>query len=65
MDPVTHKRYLDYRERHEYFGRTKPMLPFTEFALADAEQRTLGMKTARDDQEEQRFAELSKILFRD
>lgn len=67
MDPVVHKRYLDYRERFSYFGRRGAvMLSMEDFASADAEHRALTAKgDARDDEEEVRFDELSKILFRD
>ncbi len=66
MDPIVHKRFLDYRETHIYFGRKQPMLNQGEFVAADTEQRMLAAKgEARDDEEEARFAELSKMLFRD
>jgi len=67
MDRETHKRFLDYRERFVYFGdKTKPQLGRDEFADADAEQRALEAKgEARDDEEEARFVELSKLLLRD
>ena len=69
MDPSTHKRFLEYRERYVYFGAEtrRPMLTGDEFAAADAEQRTLATlrEEGRDDEEEARFVELSKLLFRD
>lgn len=67
MDPTTHKRYLEYRERHVYFGATKPQLGRDAFLAADAEQRALEAKgeDGRTDEEEQRFVELCKVLFRD
>ena len=67
LDPDTHKRYLDYRERHEYFGATTPILTRDQFLPADAEHRALDAKgeDGRDDEEEVRFEELSKLLFRD
>ena len=66
MDQATHARYLDYRERHGYFGKLKPILGKAEFEAADREQRELEAKgEARDDEEEARFAELSALLFRD
>ena len=66
MDPIVHKRFLDYRETHVYFGGKTPMLNAAEFQEADAEQRLLDAKgDARDDEEEARFALLSKLLFRD
>jgi hypothetical protein len=68
MDPQVHKRFLDYRERYEYFakGVKAPLLDANQFTAADAEQRALEAKgDARDDEEEARFEELSKLLFRD
>ncbi len=67
-DPNVHKRFLDYRERYTYFAKEThaPVLPYEQFAAADAEQRALEAKgDARDDEEEARFAELSQLLFRD
>jgi len=67
MDAETHKRFLDYRERHTYFGKSVPLLSMAEFETADREQRALAAKgeEARDDEEEARFSELSRVLFRD
>jgi hypothetical protein len=66
MDPLTHKRYLDYRERHAYFGQKKTMLTAKQFASADAEVRELEAKgDARDDEEEARFLDLLAVLLRD
>ena len=66
MDPLVHKRYLDYRERHAYFGKSKAMLTMAEFEAADAEARALDAKgKSRDDEEEARFAELLTVLLRD
>jgi hypothetical protein len=66
VDRDTHQRYLDYRDRHAYFGSTKPVLSRDDFVRADNEQRVLEAKgEARDDEEEARYAELSKLLFRD
>ncbi len=68
MDPGQHKRFLDYRDRHAYFGKEtrRPPLSMEEFASADAEQRALEAKgDARDDDEEARFVELCKLLLRD
>jgi hypothetical protein len=66
MDPLVHKRYLDYRESFSYFGRNKVMMSMADFALADAEYRTLASKgEARDDEEEARFSELATLLLRD
>jgi hypothetical protein len=66
VDRETHARYLDYRERHAYFGKTKAILSAAEFEAADREQRVLeGKGESRDDEEEARYAELSALLFRD
>ena len=67
MDPVVHKRFLDYLERARYFAKPGARrLSQEEFTAADAEQRALDAKgEGRDDEEEVRFAELSKSLFRD
>ena len=66
MDPITHKRFLEYRERYVYFGSGKQQLDASAFATADVEQRALDAKgDARTDEEEARFVELSEILFRD
>ncbi len=66
MDPTTHKRFLDYRDRYVYFGAGKKKLTPDEFAEADREQRDLDAKgDARTDEEEARFVELCALLFRD
>ena len=66
MDPITHKRFLEYRERYVYFGSGKRQLDAGEFVGADVEQRALDAKgDARTDEEEARFVELSAVLFRD
>lgn len=67
MDPATHKRFLDYRERHKYFGKRLQLLSMAEFEPLDKEHRTLFAKgeESRDDEEEQRFQELSRLLLRD
>ncbi|MEO8798148.1 MAG: hypothetical protein ABI551_09705 [Polyangiaceae bacterium] len=66
MDRATHQRFLEYRERHEYFGGSQPILSNTEFVAADAEHDELEAKgEARDDEEEVRFADLAALLFRD
>jgi hypothetical protein len=66
-DPAVHKRYLDYRDRHEYFGKLLKLLTMAEFVPLDAEQRELEAKgeDGRDDEEEARFEEVSRVLFRD
>ena len=66
MDRDTHQRFLDYRERHAYFGAKNPLLGRDDFVKADAELNALEAKgDARDDEEEARFVELAKLLFRD
>ena len=67
MNPETHKRYLEYRERHEYFGSTVPVLGRDPFLAADEEHAALEAKgeDGRDDEEESRWVELAKLLFRD
>ena len=66
MDPTTHKRYLDYRDRHGYFGARLRLLTAAEFAEADREHRVLEAKgDARDDEEQARYDELSRLLLRD
>lgn len=69
LDPETHKRYLDYRERYGYFVKQGQgaMLGPVEFAAADKEQRALDAigEGQRDDEEEARYEELSRILLRD
>ena len=66
MEPTAHKRYLDYLERHRYFGEAKAVLTREQFVEADDEQRALDAKgDRRDDEEEARYEELSKLLFRD
>jgi len=65
---MVHRRFLEYRERYAYFakGAQTTALPYEQFAAADAEQAQLESKgDARDDEEEARFAELSRLLFRD
>lgn len=67
MDRETHARYLDYREKHGYFGGKKPMLAMPEFETADKELNELEAKgeEKRDDEEEARFNELATLLHRD
>jgi hypothetical protein len=66
-DPAVHKRYLEYRDRHEYFGKLVKQLTMAEFIPLDAEHLALDAKgeDARDDEEAARFEELGAILFRD
>jgi hypothetical protein len=71
MDPAVHKRFLDYRERYQYFEhdcRSKGIakLDMHAFEAADAEHRALAAKRdARTDEEEARFEELAAQLLRD
>jgi len=67
MEPATHKRFLDYRERHQYFGTRLKLLSMAEFEPLDKEYRELDAKgeNGRDDEEEARYAELSHVLLRD
>jgi hypothetical protein len=65
MDRALHKRYLDYRDTFEYFGRKMTRLTAEEFAKAEDELRALDAKGAkRDADEEARWKELERILFR-
>ncbi|MBV9947877.1 MAG: hypothetical protein JOZ69_13570 [Myxococcales bacterium] len=67
MDPASHRRFLEYRERHRYFGAegTSPV-PYERFVPLDAEHRALeDLGEDRDDEQEVRFAELARLLFRD
>jgi hypothetical protein len=70
MDPKTHRRYLDYRERYEYFVRGEPkpaMLAQAEFVALEVELRALEAKgeAGRDDEDEARLLEVVAILLRD
>ncbi len=66
MDRRIHKRFLDYRERHGYFGWKKPLLSAVDFVRLDAEAELLGAKgEERDDEEEERFQALLHVLLRD
>jgi len=62
-----HQRYLDYRDRHGYFGAGKKQLTMAEFTPLDAECEALEAKgeDGRDDEEEARFVELCRVLYRD
>lgn len=67
MDRDVHARFLRYREAFAYFalaGQTQ--LDGPGFETADAEQLALEKKArGRTDEEEQRFIDLSVMLFRD
>jgi hypothetical protein len=66
-DPAVHKRYLEYRDKHVYFGKSTRQLTMPEFAALEVEIAVLEAKgeNARDDEEEERWEELAKLLFRD
>lgn len=65
-DPATHKRYLEYRDRHAYFGKSERLLSMAEYGPAETELAALEAKgESRDDEEEARFAVLARVLFRD
>jgi hypothetical protein len=66
MDRRVHKRYLDYRERHGYFGWKKPLLNAADYVRLDAEAEVLEAKgESRDDEEEERYAAILHVLLRD
>jgi hypothetical protein len=66
MDRRVHKRYLDYRERHVYFGWRKPLLNAADYVRLDAEADALAAKgEERDDEEEERYAALQLVLLLD
>jgi hypothetical protein len=66
-DRQAHKRYLEYRDRHAYFGKTERLLSFAEYVPLEAELAVLEAKgeDGRDDEEEARFAVVARVLFRD
>ncbi len=66
-DANVHKRFLDYRERHVYFGRAIRILDYEEYAKLEEEHRVLEQmgEDARDDEEEARFRALCIVLFKD
>jgi hypothetical protein len=70
MDPKTHRRYLEYREKYVYFvrGENKPAVHSqTEFMALEAELKLLEAKgeEGRDDEEAARFEELLRELLLD
>jgi hypothetical protein len=67
MDRDVHTRYLRYREAFTYFALAgQAQLDGPAFEAADAEQNALEAKgDARTDEEEERFVDLSVLLFRD
>jgi hypothetical protein len=66
-DPAVHKRYLEYRDKHVYFGKLTKQLTMPEFAALEVEFLVLESKTedARDDEEGERWEELARLLFKD
>ncbi len=68
MNARAHKRLLEYRERFTYFAKetSAPLMSQDQFVAADAERDALQAKSSlRDDEEEARFEELTKLLFLD
>jgi hypothetical protein len=69
IDPKTHRRFLDYRERHAYFGRDDLKKPLTmqEFAAFDAEYAALVARPRAElgQAGSERLAELMRVLLRD
>ncbi len=66
MEKDVHKRYLEYRDLHVYFGGKKPLLSAADFTAADAEYGVLRDKgEGREDEEEARLKELATLLHRD
>jgi len=66
-DPAVHKRYLEYRDKHGYFGKRTPQLTMAEFEALEAEFTVLEVKgeDARDDEEQERWEIVANLLFRD
>ena len=67
IDRQAHKRYLEYRDRHSYFGKVERLLTLAEYIPLEIELSALELKGEdhRDDEEEARFAIVARILFRD
>ena len=66
-DPAVHKRYLEYRDKHVYFGKLTKQLTMAEFTALEVEFVVLEAKgeDARDDEEAERWEELARLLFKD
>jgi hypothetical protein len=65
MERRVHKRYLDYRDCHVYFGRKKPPLSAADFVRMDAELGELEKRRGElDDEEAARFGALMTLLHR-
>jgi hypothetical protein len=66
MDRRVHQRYLDYRDRHVYFGWRKPLLGAEDYVRLDAELEALTAQgEERDDEDEERYAALMHVLLMD
>jgi hypothetical protein len=70
MNRALHKRYVDYREKHVYFGhpfgKNTPVLGPEDFARAEAELDALKAKAkARTAGDEDRLLELMTLLLLD
>ncbi len=48
MDPRAHRRFLEYVEKHQYFGGGRQRLSRAEWEAYDAELAPLRDKEARD-----------------
>ena len=66
-DPAVHKRYLEYRDKHGYFGKDTAQLTMAQFETLEGEFLLLEAKGehARDDEEHERWEDLARLLFRD
>ncbi len=66
-DPAVHKRYLEYRDKHVYFGKSTKQLAMAEFEALEVEFAALEAKgeDGRDDEEAERWEECARLLFRD
>ncbi len=66
MNTRDHSDYLDYRDRHVYFGQNKPPMTFEAFAPLELEWRELeSLGDARSAEQELRYVELSQALHHD
>jgi len=67
VDRALHARYLHYRELFAYFGqKAATIMSAAQFAEADAQHAELEAKgERRNEVEEARMKELTKLLFRD
>jgi hypothetical protein len=66
MDPAQHDRFLEYRERFEYFGRGDAVcLTRDEFVAYDTEYQRLAALERRSPAEDEAFRALRTELLRD